>query len=200
MLALAVSQNAAYQALDSVALSSLNSASLRAVGSSSSISPCQIVAEPQPAVGQATTCNISQEGAGFNTTDEATNEAEAADYSQMAAHHSQMVIIPSMQQHHLLSLLEQGLSILTPNNLTSALFAAAAEFIPFSVWYSQRWKVAYEHESLCKLHTAYNHPGRFGTKGLQKVDVFTNSKTTLQISVLLNHITSGLDEEKKSYG
>ena len=94
---------------------------------------------------------------------EATNEA--ADYSQMAAYYSPMVIMPSVQQHRLLSLLEQGLSILTPNNPTSASFAAAAEFIPFSAGYSQRWKVAYEHESLCKLHTAYNHPGRFGTKG-----------------------------------
>ena len=75
-------------------------------------------------------------------------------------------LLTSVQQHRLLSqsLLEQGLSILTPNNPTSASFAAA-EFIPFSAWYSQRWKVAYEHESLCKLHTAYNHPGRFGTKG-----------------------------------
>ena len=25
--------------------------------------------------------------------------------------------------------------------------------------------MAYEHESLCKLHTAYDYPGRFGTKG-----------------------------------
>ena len=72
MLALAVSQNAAYRALDSFALSSLDSSSLRAVGSSSPISPFQIVAEPQPAVGQG---NVIQEGADFNTTDEATNEA-----------------------------------------------------------------------------------------------------------------------------
>ena len=116
---MAFSQNAVYRALDSVALSSLDSASL--------------VAEPQPTVGQG--CPI-QEGADFNTTDEATNEA---DYSQMPTHYSQMVIIPSVQQHRLLTFLEQGLSILTPNNPTSASFTAAAEFIPFSAWYSQRW-------------------------------------------------------------
>ena len=35
---------------------------------------------------------------------------------------------------------------------------------------------------------------------VQKVDVFTNSKTTSQICVSLNRIISGLDDEKKSYG
>ena len=56
--------------------------------------------------------------------------------------------------------------------------------------------MAYEHESICKLHTIYNYPGRFGTK----VVVFTNSKTTSQICVSSNRIISGLDDEKKSYG
>ena len=86
------------------------------MGSSSPISPFQIVAEPQPTVGQG---DVIQEGADLNTTNEATNEAEdttdeatnKADYSQMPTHYSQMVIIPSVQQHRLLSLLEQGLSI-----------------------------------------------------------------------------------------
>jgi hypothetical protein len=35
---------------------------------------------------------------------------------------------------------------------------------------------------------------------VQKVDVFTNSKTTSQIGVYLKYIISGLEEEKKSYG
>ena len=35
---------------------------------------------------------------------------------------------------------------------------------------------------------------------VQKVDVFANLKTTLQISVYLKYITSGLKEEKKSHG
>ena len=35
---------------------------------------------------------------------------------------------------------------------------------------------------------------------VQKVGVFTNSKTTSQICVSLNRIISGLDDEKKSYG
>ena len=35
---------------------------------------------------------------------------------------------------------------------------------------------------------------------VQKVGVFTNSKTTSQICVLSNRIISGLDDEKKSYG
>ena len=77
---LSVSQDAAYRALDSFALASLDSASSRALGSSSlgpssSISPLSIVAEPQPAVGQAITCdiiqeNIIQESTDFDTTDE----------------------------------------------------------------------------------------------------------------------------------
>ena len=46
----------------------------------------------------------------------------------------------------------------------------------------------------------YTQPIIILDDSVQKVDVFTNSKTTLQIGVLLNHITSGLDEEKKSYG
>ena len=98
-----------------------------------------------------------------NTTDEVNfdqMETDAVpDYSRAL-----VVIIPSVQQHRLLSLLEQGLSILTPNNPTSASFAAYA-VIPFSLPYSQRWKMAYEHESLCKLHTASDYPGRFGKEG-----------------------------------
>ena len=35
---------------------------------------------------------------------------------------------------------------------------------------------------------------------VQKVGASTNSKTTLQICVLLNRIISGLDDEKRSYG
>ena len=93
-----------------------------------------------------------------NTTDEVNFDQmetdEVPDYSLV-------VTMPSVQENRLLSLLEQGLTILTPNNPTSASFAAY-EVIPFSLPYSQRWKMAYEHESLCKLHTAYNYPGRFG--------------------------------------
>ena len=139
---MALSQNAAYRDLDSDALSTLDSASL--------------VDEPQPTVGQGYPI---QEGTNFNTTDE-------ADYSQVPTSYPQMVTITSAQQNRLLSLLEQGLSILTPNNSNSASFTNA-EFTPFSssAWYSQKWKVSYEHEALCKLHTAYNYPGRFGTKG-----------------------------------
>ena len=94
-----------------------------------------------------------------NTTDE-------VNFDQMNAvpDYSLVVIIPSVQQHRLLSLLEQGLSILTPNNPTSASFAHYG-VIPFSLPYSQSWKMAYEHESLCKLHTAYDYPGRIGKEG-----------------------------------
>ena len=146
-------------------LASLDSS--RTLGSSpSSIPPSPPVADPQPAVGQAITCDIIRECADFNTTD--FNTTDEVDIDQVAtdevADYSQVVIIPRVQQRRLLTLLEQGLSMLTPNNPTSA-SVATAEFIPFSAWYSQRWKVAYEHESLCKLHTAYNHPGQFGTKG-----------------------------------
>ena len=35
---------------------------------------------------------------------------------------------------------------------------------------------------------------------VEKVDVFTNWKTTLQICVSPNRIISGLDREKESYG
>jgi hypothetical protein len=139
---MALSQNAAYRDLDSDALLSLDSASL--------------VDEPQPTVGQGYPI---QEGTNFNTTDE-------ADYSQVPTSYPQMATITSAQQNRLLSLLEQSLPILTPNNPNSASFTNA-EFTPFSfsAWYSQKWKVSYEHEALCKLHTAYNYPGRFGTKG-----------------------------------
>ena len=94
------------------------------------------------------------------------NTTEGVAFDQMDAFpdYSLAVIIPSTQQHRPLTLLEQGLSILTPNNPTSASFAAY-EVIPFSLPYSQRWKMAYEHESLCKLHTAYDYPGRFSKKG-----------------------------------
>ena len=97
---MALSQNAAYRDLDSDARSTLNSASL--------------VDEPQPTVGQGYPI---QEDANFNTTDEADDEA---DYSQVPTSYPQMVTITSAQQNRLLSLLEQGLSILTPNNPTSA--------------------------------------------------------------------------------
>ena len=144
---MALSQNAAYRDLDSDARSTLNSASL--------------VDEPQPTVGQGYPI---QEGANFNTTDETDYSPDEADYSQVPTSYPQMVTITSAQQNRLLSLLEQGLSILTPNNPTSASFAAYA-VMPFSLPYSQRWKMAYEHESLCKLHTAYDYPARFDKKG-----------------------------------
>ena len=47
---------------------------------------------------------------------------------------------------------------------------------------------------------SYTQPIIILDDSVQKVGVFTNSKTTSQIGVLLNRITSGLDEEKKSYG
>ena len=140
---MARSQNAVYRDLDSAARSTLNSASL--------------VDKPQPTVGQGYPI---QEDANFNTADEADFSTGEADYSQVPTSYPQMVTITSAQQNRLLSLLEQSLSILTPNNPNSASFTNA-EFIPFS----QKWKVSYEHKALCKLHTAYNYLGRFGTKG-----------------------------------
>ena len=96
------------------------------------------------------------------------NNTEGFDDDQMemdaVPDYSFAVIIPSAQQHRLLSLLEQGLSILTPNNPTSASFPHHGT-VPFSLPGSQSWKMTYEHESLCKLHTAYNYPGRFGKEG-----------------------------------
>ena len=156
---LSVSQDAASCALGSFVLASLDSS--RALGSSPSVSspsipPSPPVADPQPAVGQAITCNIIQESVDFDTTDEVNNEVntirEGNDFNttdevntnQVAtdevADYSQVVIMPRVQQRRLLTLLaiEQGLSMLTPNNPTSASFVTA-EFIPFSAWYSQRW-------------------------------------------------------------
>ena len=108
------------------------------------------------------------------------NTTEEINFDQMNAvpDYSLAVIIPSTQQHRLLSLLEQGLSILTPNNPTSASFPHYGG-IPFSLPYSQSWKMTYEHESLCKLHTAYDYPGRFGKEGR----CFSNWKTILQTCV-----------------
>ena len=135
---LSVSQDAASHALGSFVLASFDSS--RTLGSSpSSIPPSPPVADPQPAVGQAITCDIIRECADFNTTD--FNTTDEVDIDQVAtdevADYSQVVIIPRVQQRRLLTLLEQGLSMLTPNNPTSASFATA-EFIPFSAWYSQR--------------------------------------------------------------
>ena len=62
-----------------------------------------------------------------NTTDEVN-----LDQMNAVPDYSLVVIIPSVQQHRLLSLLEQGLSILTPNDPTSQSFAAY-EVIPFSL-------------------------------------------------------------------
>ena len=144
---LSVSQDAALHALGSFMLASLDS--LGTLGSSPSLargsSPALIpppppVADPQPAVGQAIThCNIICEGADFDTTDEVRTIQEGADFNatdfnttdevnfdQIAndevTDYPQVVIIPSMQQHHLLSLLKQGLSMLTPNTPTSAFY------------------------------------------------------------------------------
>ena len=88
------------------------------------------------------------------------NTTEGVDCDQMDAvpDYSLAVIIPSTQQHRPLTLLEQGLSILTPNNPTSASFPHYGG-IHFSLPCSQSWKMTYEHESLCKLHTAYDYPG-----------------------------------------
>ena len=105
--------------------------------------------------------------------DEQMEMNEVPDYCFVA-------IIPSHQQHRLLSLLEQGLSIITPNNPNSASFPHYGNVLcslrkqrtlPWfppsetSLPSSQSWKMSYEHESLCKLHTAYNYPGRFGKEG-----------------------------------
>ena len=124
---LSVSQDAALHALGSFMLASLDS--LGTLGSSPSLargsSPALIpppppVADPQPAVGQAIThCNIICEGADFDTTDEVNFDQIANDE---VTDYPQVVIIPSMQQHHLLSLLKQGLSMLTPNTPTSAFY------------------------------------------------------------------------------
>ena len=148
---LSLSQNAAARSLGSFVLTSLDS----------SCSVLPPVADPQLVVGEAIVFDTIREGADFDTTDEVNFDQMATDE---VANYSHVVIMPSVQRHRLLSLLEQALSLLTPNNPTSASFAAS-EYIPFSSWYSQRWRVAYEQESLCKLHTVYNYPGRFGTKG-----------------------------------
>ena len=107
-----------------------------------------------------------REGAESYTTDEVNFNQLTTDE---VAHYSHVVIMPSVQRHRLLSLLEQALSMLTPNNPTSASFdfAEFAEYIlfPTKSWYSQKRRVAYEAESLCQLHTVHEHPGRFGTKG-----------------------------------
>lgn len=64
-----------------------------------------------------------------------------------------VAIIPSPQQHRLLSLLEQGLSVITPNNPNSASFPHYG-IVPCSLpWFppsetslpgSQSWKISYE--------------------------------------------------------
>ena len=53
-----------------------------------------------------------------NTTDEVNFDQMETD---AVPDYSLVLIMPSVQQHRLLSLLEQGLSILTPNNPTSAI-------------------------------------------------------------------------------
>ena len=101
--------------------------------------------------------------------------------------------LEGVQQHRLLSLLEQHLSLWMPNNPTSASFvfpsvqqhrllslleqhlslgmpnnptsASFPEFLAFCAYESQRWRRAYETPSLCQLHTIYRHPCRFGTGG-----------------------------------
>ena len=51
-----------------------------------------------------------------------------------------------------------------------------------------------------KLCVSCTQPTIIRDDSVQKVDVFTNSRTTSQIGAYLNYITSGLEEAKKSYG
>ena len=121
---LSLSQNATMRSLVAFVLTALDSS-----GSlDSSLLPP--VADSQPEV--AIAYDTIREGAESYTTDEVNFDQLTADE---VAHYSHVVIMPSVQRHRLLSLLEQALSLLTPNNPTSASFAFA-EYTPVSTWYS----------------------------------------------------------------
>ena len=121
--------------------------------------------EDEPDYG--TTC--TQEGAEVYTTDGVKNGFEQNKIADESNHYFHVVnlclytfVFSGVQQHCLLSLLEQYLSLWMPNNPISASFP---ESLAFCTYESQRWRRAYETPSLCQLHTIYRHPCRFGTGG-----------------------------------